>query len=152
MSPVYFWWVLSIFMSLVYFDESCFLWVLSIFYDSCLFLLSLVYFCFNIVLMALVYAAIRRELVSLLRLPFWAVSNFWDFAWSSLEMPTLLFFFPFFPAYFYSVDACVDCIVFGRSDQSFSAFFNVAFECLHRRIDAIFNARESSSSFFSWHI
>ena len=53
--------------------------------------------------MALFYAAVRRDLLSLLRFPFLCHGRFlvWDFACLSLETSILLFFFPFlFPFIF----------------------------------------------------
>ena len=67
-------------------------------------------------------------------------------------MSLQLVFFLFFSCYFCSVVACVVCIVFVRSNQSSSVLFYVVFQLLYRCFDAILNAGESSSSFFSLHI
>ena len=102
---------------------------------------------FDTVLMALFCPVIRKDSVSLLRFPFLS------FASLSLQVSIQLFFFPFlFSGYFCSVDECVVNIVSVGCNQSFFALFYVVFELLYRCIDGIFNAGESCSSFFSWHI
>ena len=72
------------------------------------------------------------------------------FACLMLEISIQLFFLNFlFSGYFCSVDACVVCIVSGHCNRSSSAFLNGVFEFLYRCIDAIINAGEPSSYFFS---
>ena len=79
--------------------------------------LALIY----LVLMALFYAAIRRDSVSLLRFPLF--SHIQVFACLSLEMFIQLFFLLFlFYGYSCSVDAYVVCIVSSDCNQSSSAF------------------------------
>ena len=90
-----------------------------------------------------------EEVQFLSRLPFLRhvqVFFVWDLACLLLEISM---YFPFlFPSNFCSFDSCVVCIVSSRSNQSSSAFSNVLFKFLYRYIDAIFNAGESSPSFF----
>ena len=47
------------------------------------------------------------------------------------------------------IDHCIVSAVTGRCNQSFLALFYVVFDSLYRYIVAIFNAGESTSSFFS---
>ena len=62
-----------------------------------------------------------------------------------------IFVFWLFIYLFIFVDACIVCIVSGRSNQFSVALFDIVFESLYRCIDAIFYAGKSSSS-FSWYI
>ena len=88
--------------------------------------------------MALFCAAIRRDLVSLLRFSFLCYVHV---ACSSLNMSIQLFFFPFlFSGYFCSIDPCVVSTVSGGCNQSSLVIFYVVFESLYRCINAIFNA------------
>ena len=67
-----------------------------------------------------------------------------------LEISTQLLFLPFlFSSHCCFVGACV---VFGRSDYSLFAFFELSSSLFNRRTDTIFNIGESSSFFFSRHI
>ena len=66
-------------------------------------------------------------------------------------MTVHLFYFQFlFSGHFCSVDPCV--VLFLVAEMNFFSLSNEAFERSYRGIDAIFNASESSSSFFSCHI
>ena len=94
------------------------------------------YSCFDIVLMALFCAVVRRDSVSLLRFSF--LCHVHVFSWKIsfvclwLEMCIQLFFFLFlFPGYFGSVGACVVCIVSGGCNQSSQPLFYVIFWSLY---------------------
>ena len=80
-----------------------------------------------LVLMALFWAAIRGDSVSLLRFPFLSHIHVFLLLKTSID----LFSFPFlFSGYFHSVDPCVVSIVSGGSDQSSSALFYVIFDII----------------------
>ena len=106
-----------------------------------------------LVLMVLFCAAIRRDSVSLLWFSF--LSHVQVFLCEisvvcRLKYPYSYFFFLLlFHNYYCSVDTYV---VSGRCNLSFLALFYVVFKSSYRCIDAILDAGESSSSFFSWHI
>ena len=75
----------------------------------------------------------------------------WDFV-CRLKCPHSCFCPLFLSIYFCSAVDCVVCIVFDGCNQFSSALVYVVFESLYRCINAILNAGEFSSSFFSWHI
>ena len=76
--------------------------------------------------MALFYAAIRRDSVSLVKFLFYPRPSFlaWNFTFLSLEISMHLFFFTFlFSSYCCSVDPCIACVVSSWYNQSFFALF-----------------------------
>ena len=100
-------------------------------------------------------AAIRRDSVSLLRLPFLYHVQVFSCDISlvcRLKCSYSCFssLCPFFDCSYF-VDACVVCISSGRWNQSSSAFLNVIFESLYRCIDVIFNADDFYPFSFPWH-
>ena len=84
-----------------------------------------------LVLMALFCAAIRRNSVSLLKLPYFShVEIFWCeiSLVCCLKYPYSCFFFPFlFSTYCCSFDPWVVCVIYGHCNQSSSILFNGGF-------------------------
>ena len=105
----------------------------------------LVYFALRLlVLMALFWAAARKDSVSLIR--FSCVRFHLFFAWSIHT----IFFFPFWLS---SYCSSVVRIVSGPCNQSFFVLFDAVFEKFYRCINFIFHADEFYPfSSFSWHI
>ena len=124
-------------------------------------LLRLIYSCFDIIgPYGVVCAVIRRDSVSILKFLFlfflfffFATSKIFRVkchllvVWSVHRVDFLPIFvfklFSFYWCLYYQYCLC---------NQSSSTLFYVVVESLYRCIDAIFNARKSSYSFFSWHI
>ena len=108
-----------------------------------------------LVLMALSFAAIRRDSVSLLRLPFLSQVQVLSCEMvfiSRLKRP-LSYFPPFlFSSYCRSIVYRVVSIVSDGCNQSSFVFFYVVLESLCWCIDAVFDAGKSSSSLFSRYI
>ena len=106
-----------------------------------------------LVLMALFGAAIRRDSVSLLKFPF--LSQIQILSREMLFMSRLmLFFFLFFPRFCFLAIVILLSIVSSVSDgcnQSSFVFSYIVFKSLYRRVNAMFDAGESSSSLFSWY-
>ena len=98
------------------------------------------------------YAAIRRDLISILKFPF--LSHFQDFSCEislvcCLKYPYKCFSSQFlFSYYSYSV-VCLFLFFLVTVISLSLLFFNVVFDSLYRCIEAILNAGMSSSSFFS---
>ena len=112
-----------------------FCWVLSI--------LSLKW----LVLMALSCAAIRRDSVSLLRLPF--LSQVPVFSCEMVFISRLKRFFPFlFPSFCHSIVYRVVGIFSDSCNQSLFMFFWIVFQPLYRCVNAVFDSGKSSSSHF----
>ena len=106
-----------------------------------------------LVLMALFWASIRGDSVSLLRFSF--LRHLQVFYWEisivcCSKCRYSCFFNPFCFVGFVLLELVR--IVSRRCNLSSSALFDVIIQSLYRCIDAILNANESSSSFFSWHI
>ena len=89
--------------------------------------LSLIYSCFDIVLMALFCATIRRDPVSLLRFPFLSHVSYEISLFCRLRClyKCFSFHFCYFSGYICSVDACVVGVVSGDCNQYSSAVFYV---------------------------
>ena len=121
-----------------------FCWVLSI--------LALIW----LFLMALSYAAIRRDSVSLLKFPFLSrvkILSCEILFISRLNPPIELFSFPFlFPSYCHSVVHRVLSFFSGGCNESSFVFLYIVFGSLYRCVNAVFNADKSSSSLFSSYI
>ena len=76
-----------------------------------------------------------------------------DFTRWLLEMSIQLFFFSLlFSRYFYSVNACAVCIVLVAIIRLPHLAFFKSMYFFYRCTDDIFNAGESFSSFFPWHL
>ena len=105
--------------------------------------------------LVLLWAALRRNSVSLLKFPF--LSHVHVFLGeisldSRLKSSKSCFSSHFyFSDYFRSIGTCVVSIVSGGCDQFSSAHFYVVFESVYRCVNPVFNAGKSSSS-FSWHL
>ena len=107
----------------------------------------------SLVLMALFYAAIRRDYVSLLNFPFLSHGQVFSCEICLLVVknrPQSWFFFQCsFPIYCQSVLHRVVSIIFDGCNQSSFVFFCVIIESLCRCVNAVFNDSKSSFSILS---